>query len=247
MIELYYYPSPNVRKIVMALEELGLQYETRWVDITAGDQFTEDYLAINPNAKVPSIVDHDGPGGVPITLFETAAILLYLAEKTGRLLPDDPSRRWTAIAWTVWQVANHGPMTGQATHFLTYAPQQGIEDEYAKGRYSTEVHRLYGMLERRLVDREYLAEEFSIADIACFPWVRVAKGHAVDLADYPSVAAWVARIAERPCAKVKLTDPRDPADGATHNVYTAEQFALLMRSGAAAPATSPATSPEQVS
>ena len=244
MIDLYYYPSPNVRKIVMALEELGLPYGTHWVDITAGDQFSEDYVAINPNAKVPSIVDHDGPDGATITVFETAAILLYLAEKTGRLLPDDPSRRWTAIAWTAWQVANHGPMTGQATHFLTYAPQQGVEDPYATERYRTEVTRLYGVLEGRLRDREYLADEFSIADIACFPWVRVAKGHAVDLREYPAISSWVARIAERPCAQVKLTDPRDPADGATRNVYDADQFALLFRSGAAASA--PAPSPEQV-
>lgn len=229
MIDLYYYTSPNVRKIVIALEELDLPYEIRWTDITAGDQFAEPYLAINPNGKVPAIVDHDGPGGEPLAVFESAAILLYLAEKTGRLLPADPARRWAAVSWTVWQVANHGPMTGQATHFLQYAPQHGIEDEYAKNRYHNETVRLYEMLDRRLSDREYLADEFSIADIACFPWVRVAKGHRIDLERFPAVRDWVQRIAQRPSAQVKLNDPREQK--ASRNVYDAEQFARLFRSG----------------
>lgn len=229
MIDLYYYPSPNVRKIVIALEELGLPYVVRWTDITAGAQFAEDYRAINPNAKVPAIVDHDGLDGRPLALFESAAILLYLAEKAGRLLPADPILRWSAISWTVWQVANLGPMTGQATHFLNYAPQHGIEDEYARNRYSNEVERLYAVLEERLTGRDYLADEFSIADIAAFPWVRVSKGHGVDLARFPAVAAWVARIAERPSAKVRLADPRDGK--AARNEYTPEQFAALFRSG----------------
>jgi len=241
MIDLYYYTSPNVRKIVIALEELGLPYTVRWTDITAGEQFAEDYRAINPNAKVPAIVDHDGPGGTPLALFESAAILLYLAEKTGRLLPQDPALRWTAISWTVWQVANHGPMTGQATHFLRYAPQHGIDDEYATHRYRTEVARLYAMLDERLTGRDFLADEFSIADIACYPWVRVAKGHGVDIAEFPAVQAWVARIGERPSAKVKLADPRE--DKAARNSYSAEQFATLFRSGP----SRASTSPEQVS
>lgn len=237
MIDLYYYTSPNVRKVVMALEELGLEYRINWIDITAGDQFAADYLAINPNAKVPAIVDHDGPDGRPLALFESAAILLYLAEKTGRLLPADPVDRWEAVAWTVWQVANHGPMTGQATHFLTYAPAHGIEVEYAQNRYSTEVARLYRMLDERLTDREYLASEFSIADLACFPWVRVSKGHSVDLADYPNVAAWVQRIAARPSAQIKLADPRE--EKASRNEYSPEQFALLFRSGPSQAALTP--------
>jgi GST-like protein len=229
VIDLYYYTSPNVRKIVIALEELDLPYAVHWTDITAGDQFTDAYRVINPNAKVPAIVDHDGPDGTSLALFESAAILLYLAEKTGRLLPADPRLRWTAISWTVWQVANHGPMTGQATHFLTYAPRHGIEDEYAQNRYSHEVERLYAVLEERLTGREYLADEFSIADIAAFPWVRVSKGHGVDLARFPAVAAWVARISERRSAKVRLADPRE--EKASRNEYTPDQFATLFRSG----------------
>jgi GSH-dependent disulfide-bond oxidoreductase len=229
MIDLYGFLGPNVRKVVIALEELGLEYRVVWVDITAGEQFAASYRAVNPNAKVPALVDHDGPGGQEIVLFESAAILLYLAEKTGRLLPVDPRRRWEAVSWVAWQVANQGPMAGQATHFLTYAPQQGIDDDYAKDRYHREVERLYGLLDEHLREREYLAGEFSIADIACFPWVRVAKGHHVDLARYPAVAAWSARISARPSAKVHLADPRDGATERTS--FTAEQFATLMRSG----------------
>jgi GST-like protein len=228
VIDLYYYTSPNVRKVLIALEELGLPYEIKWTDITAGEQFDPQYLAINPNGKVPAIVDRDGPGGRPLALFESAAILLYLAEKTGRLLPSDPARRWEAICWTIWQVANHGPMAGQAAHFVNYAPQQGINDEYAAGRYTTEVRRLYSVMEERLQRDDYLAGEFSIADIACFPWTRVAAGHGVDVkADFPRVAAWMDRISSRPSAKVKISDPRE--DKARKNEYTPEQFQALFR------------------
>ena len=233
MIDLYGFLGPNVRKVVIALEELGLEYRVVWVDITAGEQFAESYRAVNPNAKVPALVDHDGPGGQEIVLFESAAILLYLAEKTGRLLPVDPRRRWEAVSWVAWQVANQGPMAGQATHFLTYAPQQGIDDDYAKDRYHREVVRLYALFDERLTGREYLADEFSIADIACFPWVRVAKGHHIDLARYPAVAAWSARISERPSAKVQLSDPGH--GGTEQPPFSAEQFATLMRSGPTKP------------
>ncbi len=237
MIDLYGFLGPNVRKVVIALEELGLPYRVIWVDITAGEQFAESYREVNPNAKVPALVDHDGPGGARVALFESVAILQYLAEKAGRLLPTDPQRRWTAIAWLAWQVANQGPMCGQATHFLTYAPQQGIEIPYAQDRYRREVERLYGVLDARLADREWLADEFSVADIACFPWVRVAKGHGIDVARYPAVAVWSARLASRPAAKVQLRDPRD---GATERAtFTPEQFATLMRSGPAPDRSTP--------
>ena len=229
MIDLYSYLGPNVRKAVIALEELGLEYRVVWVDITAGEQFADDYRAVNPNAKVPAMVDHDGPGGRRVVLFESAAILLYLAEKTGRLLPADPERRWAAVSWLAWQVANHGPMAGQATHFLRYAPEQGIEVPYAQDRYSREIERIYGVLDERLAEHEYLADEFSVADIACFPWVRVAKGHHIDLARYPAVAAWSERIAARPSAKVRLSDPRDGSTERTS--FTPEQFSTLFRSG----------------
>jgi GST-like protein len=228
MIELFYYTSPNVRKVLIALEELGLPYEISWTDISAGEQFAPGYLKINPNGKVPAIVDHDGPGGRPLALFESGAILLYLAEKTGRLLPADPGRRWEAICWTIWQVANHGPIAGQAAHFVSHAPRHGIEDAYAAGRYTGEVRRLYGVMDLRLQDADYLAGEFSIADIACFPWTRVAAGHGVDVtAEFPHVAGWMARISARPSAKVRIDDPRE--DKARRSDYTAEQFQTLFR------------------
>jgi len=239
MIDLYYYTSPNVRTVLIALEELRLPYEIKWTDITAGDQFSDEYLRVNPNGKVPAIVDHDGPGGRPLPLFESAAILLYLAEKTGRLLPADPGRRWEAICWTTWQVANQGPMAGQAGHFLNYARQQGITDGYATGRYVGEAKRLYGVLDARLARDEYLAGEYSIADIACFPWTRVAAGHGVDItADFPHVTRWMSAISQRSAAKVRIDDPREAK--ARKNEYTAEQFKTLFRpaSGAAGPASS---------
>lgn len=228
MIDLYYYTSPNTRKVLMALEELELPYEIKWTDIREGVQFAPDYLKINPNGKVPAIVDNEGPAGRPLAIFESAAILLYLAEKGGRLLPADPEQRWQAIAWTVWQVANHGPMAGQAAHFVSHAPKAGINDEYARGRYVAEVKRLYGVLELALADRDYLVEEFSIADIACFPWARVASGHGVDIrAEFPGVQAWMDRISARPSAKVRITDPRE--EEVRDHKYTEQQFRTLFR------------------
>lgn len=227
MIDLYYYTSPNVRKVLMALEELGLPYEVKWTDITAGAQFDPQYLTINPNGKVPAIVDHDGPGGRSVPVFESGAILLYLAEKTARLLPADPHRRWEAICWTIWQVANHGPQAGQAAHFVSHAPKHGIDDAYATARYVGEAKRLYGVLDARLAQEEYLAGEFSIADIACFPWARVAAGHGVEVADFPHVAAWMSRVSGRPSAKVRISDPRETT--ARRNEYTSGQFQTLFR------------------
>jgi GST-like protein len=228
MIDLYYYTSPNTRKVLIALEELGLPYAIKWTDIREGDQFQPDYLAINPNGKVPAIVDHEGPTGRPLALFESGAILIYLAEKTGRLLPVDPDERWHAIAWTVWQVANLGPMAGQAAHFVSHAPKAGIHDEYARGRYVGEVRRLYAVLETALADRDHLVGEFSIADIACFPWTRVAAGHGVDVAaEFPRVHAWSRRIGARPSAKVRISDPRE--EQALQHTYSDDQFRTLFR------------------
>ncbi|WP_182378905.1 glutathione S-transferase N-terminal domain-containing protein [Nocardioides sp. WS12] len=228
MIDLYYYTSPNVRKVLIALEELELEYQIRWTDISGGEQFSPEYLQINPNGKVPAIVDHDGPDGRPLALFESGAILLYLAEKTGKLLPADPIERWDAVAWTVWQVANHGPIAGQSTHFHKYAPAMGINDEYATGRYLNEIRRLYGVLDTRLADRDYIAGEFSIADVATYPWTRVAKGQGVDIeGEFPHVAAWTQRVGERPSTKVRVSDPREAK--ASKNEYTAEQFQTLFR------------------
>lgn len=227
MIELFYFVSPNARKIHMALEELGLPYEVRWVDITKGEQFDPGFLRVNPNGKIPAIVDHDGPGGRPIALFESAAILMYLAEKTGRLLPADPAARWEAICWTVWQVANQGPGLGQAGHFTTYAPNAGVVHDYAQRRFAAEAQRVYQVLEDRLSGREYIVDEFSIADIACFPWTRLGKGHGITLADYPAVAAWSERVSARPSARVKAQDLRE--ENVKDFRYTPEQWKVLFR------------------
>lgn len=225
MIELFYFVSPNARKIQMALDELGLPYEIRWVDITEGEQFDPAFVRVNPNSKIPAIVDHDGPGGAPLALFESGAILHYLAEKTGRLLPADPATRWEATCWVFWQVANQGPNCGQAAHFCTYAPGAGIHDDYARTRYVREAGRCYQVLEDRLADREYLAGEFSIADLACFPWTRLGRGHGIALTDYPAVREWSDRIAARPSARVKVTDRRDEDVKALR--YSPEQYETL--------------------
>jgi GSH-dependent disulfide-bond oxidoreductase len=233
MIDLYYYTSPNTRKIVIALEELGLDYRLVWVDITRGEQHTDEYRAVNPNAKVPAIIDHDGPGGVAQRVFESGSILMYLAAKTGRLLPDDPGERWEAVSWVFWQAASQGPMSGQAAHFVNYAVDLGVDDHYARTRYVEETRRLYAVLEERLAGRQFLAgDELSIADIACFPWTRVAAGHAISLDDFPAVNAWSAGIALRPSARVRPIDNRDENQRAFK--YSPEQAAHLFGPAAVA-------------
>ena len=231
MIDFFYYPSPNARKALIALEELELPYTVRWVDITKGDQHQPEFRAINPNGKVPAIVDHDGPSGRPLRLFESGAILEYLADKTGRLLPGDAAKAWEARAWVYWQAANQGPMAGQATHFLQYAADRGVDDSYARDRYRREAARTYDVLNTRLDGRDYLVGEYSIADIMCFPWTRVADGHGVSLDDYPAVKAWSERIKARPAAKVRIEDRRDEA--ARQSAFTDEQWEQLF--GAPAP------------
>lgn len=226
MIEFYYENTPNGRKVLIALQELGLPYELRWVDIRRGDQFSAEYTAINPNSKIPAIVDTAGPGGAPIAVFESGAILQYLAEKTGRLLPADPRARWEAICWTFWQVANQGPASGNAAHFVQYAPAAGHDDEYAKTRYVAETRRCAAVLNDRLAGREYLAgEELSIADIACFPWTRVLKAYGIDIAEYPALKEWSDRISARPSARVKHERP--PGEAPDLKNLTPEEYRRL--------------------
>jgi GSH-dependent disulfide-bond oxidoreductase len=220
MIDLYYYPSPNARKVLMMLEEVGLPYDIRWTDISAGDQHQEAYAAINPNRKIPALVDRDGPGGQAVTLFESGAILLYLAEKTGRLLPHEPVRRWNVIKWLFWQTSSQGPLLGQAAHFVSHAANRGIDLPYAVDRYRHEAHRLYGVLEAQLAGRDHIEGEFSIADIAAFPWVRVAKGQGVDLDDFPAVRRWCEAIAQRPSARKKLERDDAAKQAAKTQYYT---------------------------
>jgi GST-like protein len=197
MIDVYYWPTPNGWKITIALEELGLPYRVVPVHIGRGEQFRPEFLAISPNNRIPAIVDHaPADGGPPISLFESGAILLYLADKTGRLIPSDPRGRWEVIQWLFWQVAGLGPMAGQCQHFLHYAPERL---EYAVRRYTDEVNRLYGVLDRRLADRAFVAgDAYTVADIAIYPWVRPYKRHGQDLSEFPNLARWFEVVGARP-------------------------------------------------
>ena len=204
MITLYTWGTPNGRKVSIMLEECALPYRVEAVDITQKQQFRPEFVAINPNSKIPAIVDADGPGGRPFALFESGAILLYLAEKTGQFLPADARGRYAAIQWLMFQMGGVGPMFGQTHHFLRYAPEPV---PYAIGRYRTETARLYGVLNHRLGEADYLAGEYSVADIATYPWVARHEWHDVALTDYPNVARWYASIGERPAVQRGMVVP----------------------------------------
>jgi GST-like protein len=201
MIDLYTWPTPNGHKIHIALEELGLPYTVHAVDIGEGDQFKPEFLKISPNNRIPAIVDRDGPQGQPMPLFESGAILIYLAEKTGRLLAARGNARYTAITWLMFQMGGIGPMLGQAHHFRAYAPEK---IPYAIDRYTNEAKRLYGVLDRRLGEADYLAGEYGIADIATFPWLRYWERQGVVLSDYPNVQRWFGAIEKRPAVERAL-------------------------------------------
>lgn len=194
-IDLYFWTTPNGYKISIALEELQLPYRLHAVDISRGDQFKPEFLAISPNNKIPAIVDPDGPGGEPVSVFESGAILQYLARKTGQLRGKSKRDRLMVEQWLFWQVAGLGPMAGQAHHFRNYAPEK---IQYGIDRYTKEVARLYGVLDRRLADREFIAGKFSIADIACYPWCRLWERQGQDIRQFQNVEAWLARVGERP-------------------------------------------------
>jgi GSH-dependent disulfide-bond oxidoreductase len=195
VIDLYTWPTPNGHKASIMLEECGLEYRVHPIDIANGEQFAPDYEAINPNSKIPAIVDQDGPGGGPFAVFESGAILIYLAEKTGQFLPAEPRRRSLAIQWLMFQVGGLGPMFGQAHHFRRFAPQPL---PYAIDRYTTEAKRLYQILEKRLAASEFLSgPDYSIADIASYPWVMRHEWQGVSLDDHPNVRRWSETIGER--------------------------------------------------
>ncbi|MDD9739807.1 glutathione S-transferase N-terminal domain-containing protein [Marinovum sp. SP66] len=202
MIDLYFWPTPNGYKATIMLEEVGLAYSVKPIDITAGDQFARDFLAISPNNKIPAIVDLDGPGNRPISVFESGAILLYLAEKTERLIPSDPRARIEMMEWLMFQMGGFGPMLGQAHHFRVYAPEK---IDYAFKRYTDEATRLYQVLNTRLDGRDYLAGDYSIADIATFTWVRPRKMQGQDLADYPNIQRWYDAVKTRPAVRAGLS------------------------------------------
>lgn len=199
MIDLYYWTTPNGHKITMFLEETGLPYTLRPVNISAGEQFDPAFLAISPNNKIPAIVDHaPADGGAPLAVFESGAILQYLAEKIGRFLPMDLRGRTEVMAWLFWQMGGLGPMLGQNHHFVQYAPEPL---PYAIDRYVKEAERLYGVLDDRLADREFIAGEYSIADMACYPWIVPYRRQRVDLAKFPNVQRWFEAIRARPATQ----------------------------------------------
>ncbi len=195
-IELYAWNTPNGRKISVALEEMGLPYHVTPVDIGKGAQFEPSFLAISPNNRIPAIVDPDGPGGAPISVFESGAILVYLGEKTGQFWPADPRVRVQAMEWLMWQMGGFGPMPGQVHHFLTVKDE--ADRRYGLERYSKETRRLYGVMDKRLADRAYLAGELTVADFAVLGWAWRHERHQVDLAGYPNVQRWYQGLMARP-------------------------------------------------
>jgi len=196
MIDLHYWTTPNGHKVTIFLEEAGLRYRIAPVNISKGDQFKPDFLAISPNNRIPAIVDHEPVGGgAPISIFESGAILLYLAEKTGRFLPADPLGRVEVTQWLFWQMAGLGPMAGQNHHFSQYAPEKL---PYAINRYVSETNRLYGVLNKRLADRPFIAGTYSIADMAAYPWIVPHKNQGQSLEDFPHLKRWFEAIRNRP-------------------------------------------------
>jgi GSH-dependent disulfide-bond oxidoreductase len=204
MIELHTWSTPNGRKVSIMLEELGLPYSVHPVNIGKDEQFRPEFLAISPNNKIPAIVDPDGPGGKRFALFESGAILIYLGEKTEKLIPKDPATRYIALQWLMFQMGGLGPMLGQTHHFLRAAPEPV---PYAIKRYKDETRRLYGVLDKRLAEAEHLAGEYSIADIASYPWVARHEWHQIELGDFPNVKRWYDAIGVRPAVQRGMKVP----------------------------------------
>ena len=202
MIDLHYAPTPNGWKISIMLEECGLPYTLHPMQLGRGDQHTPDYLKLNPNGRMPAITDHaPADGGAAVSVFESGAILIYLADKAGRFLPSDPRGRLEVTQWLMWQMGGLGPMLGQNGHFLLYAPEK---IPYAIDRYAREAKRLYGVLDGRLDGREHIAGDYSIADIACFPWIMTHKAQGITLDDFPNVKRWYALLRARPQVQAGL-------------------------------------------
>ena len=220
MIDLYYWPTPNGWKISIMLEECGLPYAVKPVNIARGDQFLPEFLAISPNNRIPALVDHDGPGGAPLSVFESGAILQYLAEKTGRLMPKDARGRYDVLQWLNWQMGGFGPIAGQLSHFVNYAPEVM---EYPLNRFRNEYDRLLGVLDRRLTDREFIAGDYSIADIATWPWLVPYKRFGQSLDSLAGVRRWHQAMKSRPAVQhgvevgkdLRTTGPLDEASRKT--------------------------------
>ena len=227
MIDLYSWATPNGHKIHIMLEETGLPYRVHPVNIGEGDQFKSEFLKISPNNKMPAMIDSDGPEGKPMSMFESGAMLLYLASKTGRFLPEDLRERWSTLQWLMFQMGGVGPMLGQAHHFLGYAPEK---IPYAMQRYSKEANRLYGVMNRRLAESKFIAcDEYTIADMAIMPWLRFPERQGVSMDDYPRLKEWFAGIAARPAVQrglQVLADLRKPVmdDKAKEMLFGATQY-----------------------
>ncbi len=227
MIDLYTWPTPNGHKIHILLEECGLPYKVHAVNIGQGDQFKPKFLKISPNNKIPALVDSDGPDGQPISLFESGAIMLYLAAKTGRFLPRSDRAKYDVLQWLMFQMGGLGPMLGQAHHFRIYAPEK---IDYAVTRYTNEAKRLYGVLDKQLTGQKWIAGgEYSIADMASYPWLRSWQNQGIDWADYPHLKVWFDRISERPAVQKAvqvLADARKPLldDKARQALFGASQY-----------------------
>ncbi len=231
MIKLYFWPTPNGYKISILLEELGLPYEVEAVHIGKGEQFGDDFLKISPNNKIPAIVDPEGPGGEPYALFESAAIMMYLAEKSGfRLMPSEMAARYDVVQWLTFQAASMGPMLGQAHHFREYAKESL---PYAIERFTSEASRLYRVMEKRLSEKEYLAGDYSIADIAAYPWLRSHAFQGQILEEYPSIQRWHSAVRSRPAVQHGLAilkerfdkNKKPPTGKAWDNLFGHNQFA----------------------
>ena len=220
MIELYSWATPNGHKIHIMLEEIGLPYNVHGVDIGRGDQFKPEFLAFSPNNKIPAIIDTEGPEGKPISIFESGAILIYLAEKTGKFLSKAPRGRYETLEWLMFQMGSIGPMLGQVHHFRGYAPEK---IPYAIDRYTNEAKRLYGVLDRQLADRPFVAGDYSIADMAIFPWLRSWERQGVQLSDYPNTKRWFDQIAARP-AVVKAVQVLSERQRAEMDAQTKEML-----------------------
>ena len=227
-IDLYYWATPNGWKISIMLEECGLPYNVHFVNIGKGDQFKPEFLKIAPNNRMPAIVDPDGPGGRPVSVFESGAILQYLGRKTGKFYPKEERKRIEVEEWLFWQMAGLGPMAGQAHHFRLYAPEK---IPYAIERYTNECRRLYGVLEKRLQGRKYICGDYSIADMACVGWVRPWERQGQDPSEFPNVSAWKERVLARPAVVRGMAIKPDPSEVIDATKDKAA-FDLLFRQGA---------------
>ena len=230
MIDLYFWTTPNGYKVTILLEELGWKYDVIPVHIGKGEQFKPEFLKISPNNKIPALVDRDGPGHAPIAIFESGAIMMYLAEKSGwRFMPADTRRRYDVVQWLMFQMGSVGPMLGQAHHFRRYAPEP---IPYAVERYTNEAHRIYGVIDRRLREAPYLAGEYSIADMATYPWLRPHKWQGQELAEFPHLSRWYADVRARPAVQRGLAILQDtldrnrekPSGEAWDTLFGAKQF-----------------------